>query len=432
MLTFFGRKQPFCDGVSRRDFLRVGALTVGGLSLADVLRLQAAGASATPGKDSASKSTAGRGKSVIMIYLPGGPPHLDMYDMKPRAAAEFRGELNPINTNVPGVEICELMPRQAKIMDKLAILRGITFVDQHSAHMVMTGFPDRIRRPCFGSMVSYFQARQNGLPPYVSLMNNRQAEDPEYCGAAHRPFVPSGPGLENLRLVSGVSLDRLDDRKMLLHELDNMKREVDYRGSMTGIDAYTVRALDMITTKEARAAFDVEKETRETRDRYGRENQDFLRARRLVEAGVSVVSLATGGWDTHSDNFKTMRRELPRLDQGVHALVTDLAERGLDKDVAVVMWGEFGRTPRINGGAGRDHWSPAGFALMAGGGMKMGQTIGETDARGERPVGRGFTPSNVLATLYRHMGIDTSAKLPDHNGRPMYVLEDRQPIAELI
>ncbi|RIK74191.1 MAG: DUF1501 domain-containing protein [Planctomycetota bacterium] len=424
MLTFFGRQQQYCDGVSRRDFLRVGALAVGGLTMADVLRLQAEGASA-------GQSPA-RGKSVIMIYLPGGPPHMDMYDMKPMAAREFRGELNPINTNVPGVEICELMPRQAKIMDKLAILRGVKFVDEHSAHMVMTGYPDRVRRPCFGSMVSYRQGRQNGLPPYVSLMNNKDAEDPEYCGAAHRPFVPSGPGLDNLSLTSGVSLDRLDNRKELLKNLDTIRREVDYRGAMTGVDAFTVRALDMITTKEAREAFDVEKEPRDVQQRYGRENRDFLRARRLVEAGVSVVTLATGGWDTHGDNFNSMRKQLPRLDQGIHALVTDLHERGLDKDVAVVMWGEFGRTPRVNSGAGRDHWAPAGFALMAGGGMKMGQAIGETDARGERPIGRGITPSNVLATLYRHMGIDTQATLPDHNGRPMYVLEDREVVAELV
>ncbi len=424
MLTFLGRKQHYCDGVSRRDFLRVGALTVGGLTMADVLRLQAQGA--------AAGQTATRGKSVIMIFLPGGPTHLDTYDMKPNAAREFRGELNPINTNVSGVELCELMPRQAKIMDKLAILRGVKFVNQHSAHQVMTGFEDRVRRPCFGSMVSYYQGRQNGLPPYVSLMNNARAEDPEYCGAAHRPFVPSGPGLDNLSLVSGVSLDRLDDRKDLLKNLDTIRREVDYRGAMNGIDGFTTRALDMITTKEAREAFDVEKEPQDVRERYGRENRDFLRARRLVEAGVSVVTLATGGWDTHGQNFNSMRKQLPRIDQGIHALVTDLHERGLDKDVAVVMWGEFGRTPRINSNAGRDHWPQAGFALMAGGGMRMGQAIGETDARGERPVGGGITPSNVLSTLYRHMGIDTATTLPDHNGRPMYVLEDRDVISALV
>ncbi len=420
MLTFLGRKQRFCDGVSRREFLRVGALTVGGLTLADVLRSQAAGAAAATGK------------SVIMIYLPGGPTHLDTYDMKPEAPVEFRGEFRPIKTNVPGVDICELMPLQAKIMDKMAILRGVKFVDEHSPHQVMTGFPDRIMRPAFGSIVSYLKGRQEGLPPYVSLNYNSRAEDPVYTGTAHRPFVPSGPGLENLGLVSGVSLDRLHNRKELLGHLDTIRREVDYGGSLAGVDAFTARALDMVTSKDAREAFDVEKEPREVRDRYGRENMEFLKARRLVEAGVSVVTLATGGWDTHSDNFNSMRKQLPRIDQGIHALVTDLHERGLGKDVAIVMWGEFGRSPRIGAGAGRDHWGPAGFALMAGGNFKHGQAIGETDSHGDRSKGTPMTPSNVLATLYHHLGINPATTLPDNNGRPMYLLDDRELVKELI
>jgi hypothetical protein len=419
MLTFLGRKQRFCDGVSRRDFLRVGALAVGGLTLADVLRSQAvAGATAA-------------GKSVIMIYLPGGPTHLDMYDMKPEAPAEFRGELRPIKTNVAGIDICELMPLQAKIMDKLAILRGVRFVDEHSPHQVMTGFPDRVKRPAFGSVVSSLKGRKDGLPPYVSLNYNSMAEDPVYVGAAHRPFVPSGPGLENLGLVSGVSLDRLSNRKELLSHLDTLRREVDYGGSLAGVDAFTSRALDMVTSTAAREAFDVEKEPTAVRERYGRENMEFLKARRLVEAGVSVVTLATGGWDTHGDNFNSMRKQLPRVDQGVHALVTDLHERGLDNDVAVVMWGEFGRSPRVNSGAGRDHWGPAGFALLAGGGFKRGQVIGETDSHGERAKGAALTPSNVLATLYRHMGINPATTIADNNGRPMYLLDEREPIHEL-
>ncbi|MEX0642178.1 MAG: DUF1501 domain-containing protein [Pirellulales bacterium] len=422
MLTFLGRKQSFCDGVSRRDFLRVGALSVGGLSLPEVLRLRA----------EAGTANRAAGKSVIMIYLPGGPPHMDMYDMKPNAAREFRGELNPISTNVSGMEICELMPRQAKIADKLAIINGIKFVDEHSAHMVMTGFPDRVKRPAFGAVVSHLHGRGHGLPPSVSLMNNTQAEDPAYCGPAHRPFVPSGPGLDNLSLAQGVTVDRLTNRKELLSRLDNIRREVDYGGALAGIDAFTSRALDMVTSKDARAAFDVEKEPEAVRQKYGRENRNFLLARRLVEAGVSVVTLATGGWDTHGDNFNQMRRQLPQLDQGIHALVTDLVERGMDKDVAVVMWGEFGRTPRINSGAGRDHWAPAGSALLACGNFRLGQVIGKTDARGERSVDGNLAPSNVLSTLYHHMGIDASAVIRDNNGRPMYLLDDREPIRELI
>jgi hypothetical protein len=352
--------------------------------------------------------------------------------MKPDAPVEFRGELRPIKTNVPGVDICELMPLQAKIADKLAVLRGVKFVDEHSPHMVMTGYPDRVLRPAFGSIVSYLKGKQDGLPPYVSLNYNSKAEDPVYTGTAHRPFVPSGPGLENLGLVSGVTLDRLSSRKELLGHLDTIRREVDYGGSLAGVDAFTARALDMVTTKTAREAFDVEKEPQAVRDRYGRENMEFLKARRLVEAGVSVVTLATGGWDTHGDNFNSMRKQLPRIDQGIHALVTDLYERGLGNDVTVVMWGEFGRTPRVNSGAGRDHWGPAGFALVAGGSFKLGQAIGETDSHGDRSKDAPITPSNVLASLYHHLGINPATTIPDNNGRPMYLLDERDPVRELI
>jgi hypothetical protein len=421
MLTFFGRRRRYCDGISRRDFLRVGALSVGGLSMADLMRRRAA-----------ANTSPAPGKSVIMVFLHGGPPHLDMYDMKPRAPVEFRGEFQPIMSNVPGMECCELMPLQAQIMDKLAILRGLHFVEEHSAHSLWTGFPERVNRPAFGSVVSYLKGRQDGLPPYVSLMNQPLSENPAYCGSAHRPFVPSGPGLDDLSLTAGISVDRLRDRKQLLGGLDTIRREVDYRGALAGLDGYTVRALDMVTSSQSREAFDLDREPQAVRDKYGKANEDFLRARRLVEAGISVVTLVVGGWDTHSDNFKSMRNLLPRLDQGVHALVTDLEERGLARDVAVVVWGEFGRTPRVNNLAGRDHWPRAGFALMAGGKFQKGQVIGETDRRGEAPVGLSMTSSHVLTNLYQHLGIDPSLTIPDHNGRPTYLLDERDPVPGLV
>ncbi|HEY1598274.1 MAG TPA: DUF1501 domain-containing protein [Pirellulales bacterium] len=421
MLTFFGRRRRFCDGVSRRDFLRVGALSVGGLSLADLLRLKAEGAvGPTPGK------------SVIMVFLHGGPPHLDMYDMKPRAPVEFRGEFNPISGNVPGMDCCELMPRQAGIMDKLAILRGLHFVEEHSAHSLWTGFPERINRPAFGSVVSYLKGKQDGLPPYVSLMNQPLSENPAYCGTPHRPFVPNGPGLEDLGLAAGISVDRLKGRQQLLGGLDTIRREVDYRGALAGIDAYTVRALDMVASSKSREAFDLDKESPAVRERYGKANEDFLRARRLVEAGISVVTLVVGGWDTHSNNFNSMRNLLPKLDQGMHALVSDLHERGMNRDVAVILWGEFGRTPRVNATAGRDHWPRAGFAVMAGGSFQTGQVIGATDARGEAAVGLSMKSSHVLASLYQHMGIDPGISIPDHNGRPTYLLDERDPVPGLV
>ena len=426
MLTFLGKERRFCDGLSRRDFISAGALAVGGLTLADVLRGQA------QAKTGATRPSGSSHKAVIMIYMPGGPTHMDTYDLKPEAAAEFRGEFKPIRTKVPGIQLCELMPLQASIADKLTVVRGIKFYDEHDAHHLMTGFPMKVRRPAFGSVVSKFNSASAGMPPYVSLMNRPQDEDPEYVGTAHRYFTPSGPGLQNMSLVSGVTSDRLEDRKALLNTFDTLRRDVDGKGLMNGMDAFTARALDMVTSPKARQAFDINQESDKVKVKYGRENTAFLQARRLVEAGVSVVTLSTGGWDTHGKNFDSMRKQLPRIDQGVHALVTDLHERGLDKDVAVVMWGEFGRTPRINKDAGRDHWAPAGFALLAGGGFRNGQVIGATDSRGERALGATITPSNVLASLYGHMGIDPAITLTDGSGRPVHILDEREPLAGLV
>lgn len=426
MLTFLGAK-PNCRSLwSRREMLRIGGLALGGLSLADVLRLRA---NAAPGT--------GRTKSVIMIWLRGGASHIDSYDMKPGAPAEIRGEFRPISTSVPGIQICEHLPRHAQIMDKLAILRGIKSVDigDHTPHYILTGFPDRGKRPVLGSIVSYLRPQSDSLPPYVSLMYDRPGlydnEGPTYAGPAHRPFVPEAEGLNNLRLAEGISLDRLRDRRGLLQQFDALSREVDARGRMSAIDSYTQRALEMVASPAVREAFDVSQESSETHDRYGRYCENFLRARRLVEAGVSVVTLKVGDWDTHEHNFRDMREQLPQLDQGFHALVTDLYERGLEQDVAVVLWGEFGRAPQISRIAGRDHSPEAGAAVVAGGGFRVGQVIGETDAHAARSQGRPYTPSNVLASLYRHLGIDPSATLPDHNGRPMYILDDREPVREL-
>jgi hypothetical protein len=425
MLDFLGPLRKCRGNLSRRDVLRVGGLAFAGLSLADILRLRA---DASP--------SAGRPKCVIMIWLRGGPSHIDSYDMKPEAPAEFRGEFQPISTNVPGIQICEYMPRQARIMDRLAILRGIQSNDlgDHTPHYILTGFPDRGKRPALGSVVSYLRPRSDGLPPYVSMMYRPDGthENATYTGPAHRPFVPRGEGLGNLSLAREVSLDRLRDRRQLLEHFDGVRREVDHAAAATGMDAFRRRALEMITSPQARAAFDLDREPAHIHDRYGRYSANFLLARRLVEAGVSVVTLKVGDWDTHEHNFRDMREQLPQLDQGFHALVTDLYERGLERDVAVVMWGEFGRAPRISRIAGRDHWPEAGAAVVAGGGFQMGQVIGATTAYGERSRVTPYTPSNVLACLYRHLGIDPITTIPDHNNRPMHVLDDREPVRELI
>lgn len=431
MWNFFGPMRKCRGSVSRRDVLRVGGLSFAGLALADVLRLRASAApQADPG--------AGQTKSVIMIWMRGGPSHIDSIDMKPDAPVEIRGEFRPIPTNVPGIQICEHMPLLAGDMDKLAIVRGIKSNDlgDHTPHYIITGSPDRGTRPAFGAIVSHLQPRSDGLPSYVSLMYDPPGlydnEGPVYLDPSHRPFVPRAEGLANLSLAKGVSLDRLSDRRQLLREFDALSRAAEYHESMSGMDVFTRRALEMVTSPKAREAFDVERESAETHARYGKFCENFLIARRLVEAGISVVTLKVGDWDTHEKNFIDMREQLPQLDRGFHALVTDLHERGLDKDVAVVLWGEFGRAPRISRGDGRDHWPEAGAAVLAGGGFKVGQVIGATDAHGGRAKGRPYTPSNILANLYRHLGIDPAITIPNHNQRPMHLLDDRELVHELV
>jgi hypothetical protein len=369
-----------------------------------------------------------------MIYLPGGPSHLDMYDLKPDAPAEIRGEFKPINTNVPGVQICEHFPLQAQMWDKLACVRSIISVDEHSDSLVSTGYSNRenmtANHPSFGSVVS--RVRQNQLtevPHFVSLRGMSRGTEPGFLGIAHRPFSPSGPANENLRPLPNVSMDRLNDRRTMMSTFDGVRRDVDTNAA--GLDAFSQRAFDMITSGGVRNALDLQREAQASRERYKGVEQ-FLTARRLVEAGVGCVTLSIGGWDTHGQNFQSLRRQLPQVDKGVANLVQDLHDRGLSNDVVVVMWGEFGRTPRINMNAGRDHWSPVMGALVAGGGLKMGQAVGATTARGERPQDRPYRASQVLSTLYHAVGIDPAQTFPNGAGRPMYILEDREPVRELV
>jgi hypothetical protein len=441
MLDFFeGPARP-----SRRAFLRVGTLGLGGLTLADLLRLEA---KAAPGPS---------GKSIIMIYLPGGPSHIDLYDMKPEAPVEIRGEFNPTRTTVPGMDICELLPLQARIADKFTILRGLHTNGSHEGHELTTGYASRAHRPAFGSVVSRLRPQGlRGLPPYVSLVeesNLPYGQDPTYLGPAHRPFSLRGPGMANLTLVRGMTPEQLEDRTALLRHFDVMRRDLDTRRELVGMDAFTERALEMITSPRARAAFNLAEEPSAVRGRYGRNpaSQQFLLARRLVEAGVRVVTLCGGwvaqghspanlsNWDTHEENFPRLREQLPHWDRTFHALLTDLDQRGLADDVVVIAWGEMGRAPRIgrpNDGSqvsatGRDHW-PTTFALVAGGGLRTGQVIGGTDRHGAQPQGIPYTPQNVLATLYHLLDIDPATVIPDHSGRPQYLVDHRTFVAELL
>ena len=422
MINISGKAWKFCDGISRRNFLKIGAFG-SAFTTADILKANQAGGSGTA-------------KSAIMIYLPGGPSHMDMYDLKPQAPAEFRGEFKPIATNVPGVQISEHFPMQAKIFDKLAVVRSLVSVDEHSDSLVMTGYRESLNRiahhPSVGAVISKLRAGQQDIPPFVSLRGMSVGTEPGYLGIAHRPFTPDGPGLQNLRLPGMVTEERYDSRKDLLKEFDSVRREIDATGTMRGMDSFNTRAFEMVSSGTVRRALDLTREDPKVRDRYKGVEQ-FLTARRLIESGVGCVTLAYGGWDTHSSNFKTLKNQLPMLDKGIAHLIQDLHDRGMEDDVVTVVWGEFGRTPKINGNdGGRDHWSPAMSALVAGGGLKMGQAIGATSARGEYPIDKKYQVPQLLSAIYHALGIDPAMTFPDNSGRPMYILDERNPVAELI
>ena len=425
MFTLWGDRQRYCDGLSRRNFLQIGAFGAG-LSLAGMLRAREA------------QATGSSNKAAIMIYLPGGPSHMDMYDLKPDAPKEYKGEFNPIATNVPGIQISEYFPLQAKMMDKLAIIRSLVAVDEHSDVNLMTGVSENANRvanhPSFGAVMSKMRGgTANDIPPFVSLRGMSRGTEPGFLGVAHRPFTPDGQGFRNLKLAGGINSERMDDRKALLSNFDAIQRDIDATGTMKGIDSFTTRAFDMVASGAVRKALDLTREDPRSRDRY-KGIEQFLQARRLVEAGVGCVTLSIGGWDTHSGNFKALRNMLPQVDRGIACLIQDLCDRGMDKDVATVMWGEFGRTPRINNsdGGGRDHWSPVMSALVAGGGLKMGQAIGSSSARGEYPRDRRLTVPQVLSTLYGAVGIDPSKTFNNGSGRPVHIVTDREPVKELI
>jgi hypothetical protein len=439
MLDFIGRGPRTCDGVSRRTFLKVGALAIGGLSLPGLLRQRAA---AGPGTSR---------KSVILIWLAGGPSHIDMYDLKPSAPAEFRGEFKPIATNVTGIQVGEHLPRQARVMDKLAIVRSAYHTNAGhgmGSQWMLTGYQPTIEvndniYPSTGSVVAKMRgSNEPGLPAYVNLPRVLSLGKAAYLGASFNPFAPdSDPSsdsfqVRNLKLPGVVDAKRLGRRRELLRDLDKIRRDIDARGDIEGLDTFYREGLEMVTDTKAQRAFDLRREPAPLRERYGRNDlgQCCLLARRLVEAGVTYVTVqAGGGWDTHADNFKQLKNNLlPKFDQALATLVSDLCDRGLDRDVLVMAMGEFGRTPRINGGAGRDHWPGAMSIVYAGGGLKMGQVIGTTNATAEYPTSKAATPGCVLATMYHALGIDTKHAFYDQAQRPMPILSEGEPIAELV
>lgn len=468
----FRRKMSILQRPNRRSFLR-GSLLAGGtgLSLPDLLRLQAVA------RDSENKNLDPK-TAVIQIWLGGGPSQFETFDPKPDAPVEIRGPYGSIQTKFPGVLFCEKMPLTSQVIDRTAIIRSVTHATNGhfvGAHWCSTGYPGdtgQVTHPSSGAIASKFCGpRREGLPGYV-LLTEEQTRNPvigevmsaSYLGAAHTGFTvfqdPFHDAFDatkvrqataNLKLADEMTIDRAGDRKSLLSRLDRLARDVDASGEIDGLDEFNQTALQMVTSGEARRAFDLQRESTETRERYGmhRWGQMGLLARRLVEAGVTFVTLNTAPdslcWDWHrnivNDNrpadgsdgpTRGMDVSGPPLDQMLSALVDDLYDRGLDRKVLLVVWGEFGRTPRINKTGGRDHWGALMSILVAGGGLKVGQVLGASNDKGEVPVDRPISPTDVLATMYRHLGIDSTAHTVTREGRPIPLLPNGKPISELL
>ena len=468
MLTLSELRRTADRKLKRRTFLRVGAMGALGLTLPGLLRAEAGGGTS-------------RKKAIINIHLDGGPPQMDTIDLKPLAPKEVRGEFQPIDTNLPGFQICELLPRLASIADRFAFLRSLTAsAGRHDAFQCQSGFHYKDLeslggRPALGSVIAKLEGSPEDIaPPFVDLMQGRplvrNSARPGFLGPAFQPFRPDLSKLFHRELEKGMQgelarlgaehstpltlnadlpLDRLHGRTDLLGGLDKLRREADATGMMEAMDEFTRQAVSILTSGRLAEALDLEQEDPKVLARYTAPSQEgierfytaegpesvkkFLLARRLIEAGVRVVSLSFSDFDTHSKNFPRMKQMLPLVDQGLHALVTDLEERGMLEDVAIIAWGEFGRTPRINDNGGRDHWPRVGPALLAGGGLRVGQVIGETDRTASTVISRPITYKDVFATLYHTLGIDPHrVTINDPRGRPQYLLDEGEPIRELV
>lgn len=430
---------PQPRGFGRRHLIHAGLGGFFGLSLPALRRLQAGGGTAATGRS-----------AVIYVELAGGPAQHETYDPKPLAPAEFRGSLRAIPTAVPGIEFSELMAEQAKIADRLAVIRSVSHTSgshETSAHLAQTGYFLRNNQsrsnemPCVGAVASRVRGgNAPGLPAFVAIPRGMRFGGAAWLGAGYSPYeTVNDPNkspftVPNISLARGLTPRRLADRRGLLAELDGARRLHDAHGTAAAMDTLSGEAFELLTGDSARRAFDIDREPPAIRDRYGRNSvgQGMLLARRLVEHGVLFVTVRVPGWDDHKDLEKSMRKRAPQYDRALAALVADLGERGLDRDVLVVAMGEFGRTPKVNKTAGRDHWGRVMSVLMAGGGLSMGQAIGATDSRGAAPTASPYRPQHVLAMVYRHLGIDLDTTLEDDAGRPWHLLAERGLIGELL
>ncbi len=443
-------KRPgFCDGLTRRDALRIGALGLFGmgLNLPEILARRALAA------DAGGKP---RDVSLIYIFLHGGLSTIDTFDMKPDAPSEFRGEFKPIATRIPGVQVCEHLPRVAQQMDKFSLIRSFRHSNSNHGdadHYMLTGYhplpgfnpnsrPNN-QRPAIGSIVSRTLGPKGSVPPYVCLPKMHPSCGPAYLGATNAPFVieadPSAPDFCVPDLVPPpvLNADRLGDRRRLLARVDRFQKlaEAELNSGARSVNVYQRNAFELMTSTKAKAAFDIHAEDDALRDAYGRHSlgQSCLMARRLVEAGVRCVTIDHSNWDTHSDNFGVLKSSLlPAFDSAVSTLFRDLSDRGMLESTIVVMTGEFGRTPRINKDAGRDHWGPGFTVAIGGGGIVGGRVVGSTDPRAERPAVAPHGPEDLYATMLRLMGIDHDREFLTPEGRPVKVVNDGKVIEALL
>ena len=427
------RRYKSCDGTTRRDFLRAGALGTAGLMLSDLLRIRA---------QASAEGTPTRNTSVVWLWLSGGPTHVETFDPKMSAPAEFRSTTGAVQTNVPGIELGGTFPRMAQVADKMAFVRSFAHTNSGhggGTHWVMTGYNNSRAdqggiqsKPSYGSITSRFRGASNaqtGLPTYVR-MNNIGNDGPAWLGSAFSPFDVAGNARQNMNLR--VSLDQLNDRRDILDTFDNLNREVDQSGLMEGLDGFEGQAFGLLTSR-AREVFDIEREDPRTRDMYGNDSlsRQMLLARRLVESGVGFVTMNYGGWDMHGQVKTNMERRGPIVDRAVSAFVQDINQRGMQNDVLLVISGEFGRTPRINRNAGRDHWAPLSTLALSGGGLNMGQTIGQSSARVERPQSGRVSPQDLMATVFHVLGLPQNLHFNDQTGRPRPMIDGGRVIEGL-
>jgi len=438
-------KSMFCPGPSRRALLRAGLFGAWSLAFEDLLRLRALASGA-------SAPTSSSATNCILIWLAGGPSHLDTFDPKPDASLDVRGEFKPIDTSVPGLKISEVFPKLARVMDRISLIRSVTSPEadhDRAAHHLLTGYrpaPAQVY-PSYGSVVAKTrETNQGALPPYVAIPDAPLFSSSGYLTPAYDPFAvigdPNMPGfrVNNLTPPDRLTLERLRRRRDMVRTLDGFARDVSATPLTASRDQFADQAYDLLTSSAAQAAFKIGDERAEVRDRFGRTalGQSCLLARRLIEAGVSFVTIndrGTGllGWDTHQNNFPMIKNTLaPPLDQGLSALILDLEERGLLESTMIIVMGEFGRTPKINGNAGRDHHGRANSAILAGAGLPRGLVLGRTDAKGEAPIDRPVTPADLAATLYQTLGIDPNLQFETLDGRPLRLVDNGKMPRELL